>query len=58
VIDLNHGDLYVMSNKATGHDWNCSSKMTLRHGVGLKAPELEEGERKGSKSEGKKRARV
>ena len=46
VIELNHGDLYVMSDKATGHDWMCPSKMTLRHGVGLKAPELEEGARK------------
>lgn len=53
VIDLDHGDLYVMSDKATGHDWMLSSKMTLRHGVGLKAPELCEGERKGAK-----RARV
>lgn len=40
VIELNHGDLYVMSDKATGHDWRESSKMTLRHGVGRKAPEL------------------
>ena len=46
VIELNHGDLYVMSDKATGHDWMSPSKMTLRHGVGLKAPELEEGARK------------
>ena len=49
VIGLNHGDLYVMSDKATGHDWKSPSKMTLRHGVGLKAPVLEEGERKGAK---------
>lgn len=49
VIELNHGDLYVMSDKATGHDWMSPSKMTLRHGVGLKAPELEEGARKGAK---------
>lgn len=49
VIELNHGDLYVMSDKATGHDWMCPSKRTLRHGVGLKAPKLEEGERKGAK---------
>lgn len=39
-IELNHGDLYVMSDKATGHDWRQSSKRTLRHGVGRKAPEL------------------
>lgn len=49
VIELNHGDLYVMSDKATGHDWRSPSKMTLRHGVGLKAPVLEEGQRKGDK---------
>jgi hypothetical protein len=38
-----------MSDKATGHDWMSPSKMTIRHGVGLKAPKLEEGERKGEK---------
>jgi len=37
VIDLKHGDMYCMSWKATGHDWKCSSKTTLRHGVGRKA---------------------
>ena len=36
-IALNHGDVYVMSNKATGYDWLCPSKTTLRHGVGRKA---------------------
>ena len=51
-IELNHGDLYVMSDKATGHDWMSSSKMTLRHGTGLKAVTLPVGETKS----GKKRA--
>jgi hypothetical protein len=37
VIPLSHGDIYVMSNKATGFDWRCPSKMTLRHGAGKKA---------------------
>jgi len=36
-IDLKHGDLYAMSHKATGYDWRCSSKWTLRHGTGKKA---------------------
>ena len=37
VIPLSHGDIYVMSNKATGFDWKCRSKTTLRHGAGKKA---------------------
>ncbi len=37
VIKLNHGDIYAMSWKATGHDWKRSSLKTLRHGVGRKA---------------------
>ena len=37
VIELNHGDMYAMSSKATGCDWMYSSKITLRHGTGLKA---------------------
>jgi len=36
-IELKHGDMYAMSHKATGYDWRCSSKMTLRHGTGRKA---------------------
>ena len=32
---LNHGDLYVMSDKATGYDWKKSRKVpTLRHAAG------------------------
>lgn len=35
VIDtLEHGDLYIMSEKATGFDWKSSSKYTLRHAAG------------------------
>lgn len=37
VIPLAHGDIYVMSNKATGFDWRSPSKTTLRHGAGKKA---------------------
>jgi alkylated DNA repair dioxygenase AlkB len=33
-IDLDHGDIYVMSEKATGNDWKYSSKYTLRHATG------------------------
>ena len=33
-IDLNDGDMYVMSEKAVGYDWMCSSKYTLRHSAG------------------------
>lgn len=36
-IPLKHGDIYVMGEKATGYDWMTKWKMTLRHGVGLKA---------------------
>jgi alkylated DNA repair dioxygenase AlkB len=33
-INLNHGDVYIMSDKAVGHDWKFSSKITLRHAAG------------------------
>lgn len=33
-ILLNDGDVYIMSDKATGHDWKCSSRLTLRHCAG------------------------
>ena len=33
-IDLKDGDLYIMSEKATGFDWKKSSKLTLRHAAG------------------------
>lgn len=35
-IDLNHGDLYIMSEKAVGNDWLKRSKITLRHAAGCK----------------------
>ena len=31
---LNDGDIYVMSEKAVGKDWRCSSFLTLRHAAG------------------------
>ena len=34
ILDLEHGDLYVMSEKATGFDWKRSSFPTLRHCAG------------------------
>ena len=35
-IDLGHGDMYIMSNKAVGFDWKRSSIPTLRHATGVK----------------------
>ena len=38
VVPLLHGDIYAMSDKATGHDWLKDKKRpTLRHGAGRKA---------------------
>lgn len=34
VFQLNHGDVYVMSQKATGHDWKKRKIPTLRHATG------------------------
>lgn len=34
--DVNHGDLYVMSEKASGWDWKRKVKPTLRHAAGCK----------------------
>jgi hypothetical protein len=31
---LKHGDMYIMSDKATGYDWRKSSQYTLRHAAG------------------------
>ena len=31
------GDVYFMSEKATGFEWRLSSQVTLRHGTGRKA---------------------
>lgn len=34
VLNLDHGDMYVMSEKAVGHEWKSSSIRTLRHAAG------------------------
>ena len=33
---INHGDMYIMSEKASGFDWKSSSFATLRHAAGAK----------------------
>ena len=33
-LSLNHGDCYVMSEKATGNDWKLRNTPTLRHAAG------------------------
>ena len=33
-IDLEHGDLYIMSEKAVGTDWKKRNETTLRHSTG------------------------
>ena len=33
-LDLNNGDLYLMSEKCTGNDWKRSSIKTIRHSAG------------------------
>lgn len=33
-FNIKGGDVYVMSEKAVGYDWKCSSKYTLRHAAG------------------------
>lgn len=33
-LTLNHGDFYIMSEKAVGRDWRSPSKVTLRHAAG------------------------
>ena len=55
-LTLNHGDLYVMSEKATGQDWDKRNIYTLRHAAGsdkyTHAPlraKLRKKEKKGSK---------
>lgn len=35
-INLKGGDLYIMSEKASGHDWKKKSLYTLRHATGCK----------------------
>ena len=34
IDNLEHGDMYIMSEKATGFDWKSKSKYTLRHAAG------------------------
>jgi len=34
IINLNHGDMYIMSEKATGYDWKKKKISTLRHAAG------------------------
>jgi len=34
LFNLNHGDIYIMSEKAVGTDWKKSSILTLRHAAG------------------------
>lgn len=33
-VKLHHGDIYIMSEKATGNDWKKKSILTLRHAAG------------------------
>ena len=33
-LNLKHGDMYVMNEKASGFDWKKRSKLTLRHSAG------------------------
>lgn len=34
INNLEHGDMYIMSEKATGYDWKSKTKYTLRHAAG------------------------
>ena len=34
ILNIEHGDMYIMSEKATGYDWRCKTKYTLRHAAG------------------------
>lgn len=34
ILTLNHGDMYIMSEKATGFDWKLKNTPTLRHAAG------------------------
>jgi hypothetical protein len=35
-LELNHGDMYIMSDKAVGNDWKRKKILTLRHAAGCK----------------------
>jgi hypothetical protein len=39
IPELNHGDVYVMSHKATGNDWKKRKIYTVRHAAGFNVPE-------------------
>ncbi len=34
ILTLNHGDIYIMSDKAVGYDWKTKKEPTLRHAAG------------------------
>jgi hypothetical protein len=34
INSIEHGDMYIMSEKATGFDWKSKTKYTLRHAAG------------------------
>jgi alkylated DNA repair dioxygenase AlkB len=34
-IDLDHGDIYIMGDKAVGRDWKTRNLLTLRHAAGI-----------------------
>ena len=34
IVNLNHGDIYIMSDKAVGYDWKKRKIPTLRHAAG------------------------
>ena len=34
IISLEHGDMYIMSQKTTGNDWKKKNSYTLRHATG------------------------
>ena len=34
-ITLNNGDMYMMSEKAVGHDWKKRNSYTLSHSAGM-----------------------
>lgn len=36
INSLEHGDMYIMSERTTGYNWKCKSKYTLRHSAGCK----------------------
>jgi len=33
-VQINHGDIYIMSEKATGFDWKSRNKTRLVHAAG------------------------